>query len=113
MATTFELPPPSAFVELPGLRGLRLARVGQADGTTLEVVEASKGVVIPAMQHPGRERARLLSGALRFMQGGKMRDYRAGDEWVVEGGTSQGPHVVMADGTKIVVLREGRSAFDA
>ena len=113
MRQTFELPPPSAFGELPGMRGLRLARVGQADGTTLEVVEASRGVVIPAMRHPGKERARLLSGALRFMQGGKMRDLKAGDEWEVEGGESQGPHIVLEDGTKVVVLREGRSAFDA
>ncbi len=112
MDTHFDLPPAEAFIEMPGMRGLRIARLGQADGKTLEIVEAVKGVIIPAMTHPGSEKGRVLEGALHFFVEGKMRELAKGDVWEVPAGQHQGPHVVQVDGTKVAILREGGSALD-
>lgn len=101
-----------AFVEIPGLRGLRLARLGQRDGKSLEVVEGAEGVIIPAMTHPSAEHGRVLSGALRFMREGVVRTLHAGDTWEVPADGHQGPHVILENGTRVAVLRDGRSAFD-
>jgi mannose-6-phosphate isomerase-like protein (cupin superfamily) len=103
---------PERFAEVPGLRGLRIARMASAQGRTLEILEAQGGVVIPALTHPSAESGRVLSGRVRFMQDGAVRELCAGDTWRVEAGVSQGPHVVLEDGTRIALLREGRSAFD-
>ena len=113
MNENLQLPPAEAFIEMPGMRGLRVARVGQADGKTLEVVEAVKDVIIPAMTHPSSERWRVLSGALRFYSEGNVKELRGGDSWEVAAGQHQGPHVVLEDGTKVAILREGASALDA
>jgi quercetin dioxygenase-like cupin family protein len=112
MAVDFAMPPRAHFIEVPGLRGLRLARIGQAEGKTLEVVEAVKGVIIPAMTHPSKERGRVLSGSLRFMRDGQIQELHAGDEWEVPAGAHQGPHVVLDNDTRVVILRDGKSAFD-
>jgi len=106
-------PPPEAFHEVPGLRGLRIARIGQADGKTLEVVEAVEGVVIPAMKHPSAERGRVLSGRIRFAQDGELRELTEGDTWELAPGESQGPHVVLENDTRVVILRDGKSALDS
>jgi quercetin dioxygenase-like cupin family protein len=106
------LPPPEAFQEFPGMRGLRIARVGQADGRVLEVIEAVKGVVIPMMTHPSREQGRVLDGEIKFMKDGEGKHYQAGDTWEVPAGESQGPHVVMSDFCRVLLLRDGHSAFD-
>jgi quercetin dioxygenase-like cupin family protein len=100
------------FVEIPGMRGLRLARVAQSDGRTLEVVEGQKGVVIPAMQHPAAEHGRVLKGRIRFMQDGVVRELKMGDTWNVKAGAAQGPHVILEDDTRVALLRDGKSAFD-
>lgn len=112
MNLQIDLPPPEAFVEFPGMRGLRIARVGQADGKTLEIIEGVKDVIIPAMQHPGAEQGRVLSGAIRFMQEGTGRTLRAGDVWSVEAGAPQGPHVFLENDTRVAILRDGKSALD-
>lgn len=101
-----------AFSEIPGLRGLKIARVGQRDGKSLEIIEAARGVVIPAMTHPSGESGRVLQGSLRFMRNGDTKVMRAGDTWRVEANQAQGPHVSLEDGTRVVILRDGRSAFD-
>jgi quercetin dioxygenase-like cupin family protein len=103
---------PATFVEIPGLRGLRVARLGQRDGKTLEVIEAAAGVIIPAMTHPSAEHGRVLAGALRFMQDGVVKTLHAGDTWDVAANAPQGPHVVVENGTRVAVLRDGKSAFD-
>lgn len=100
------------FAEIPGLRGLRLARLGQKNGQTLDVIEGAEHVVIPAMTHPSAESGRVLQGALRFMREGVVRVMHAGDSWRVEAGEHQGPHIVLENGTRIALLRDGRSAFD-
>jgi quercetin dioxygenase-like cupin family protein len=101
-----------SFVEIPGLRGLRIARLGQRAGKTLEVIDASKGVIIPAMTHPSSENGRVLSGSLKFMRDGVVRVLKAGDTWKVEANRAQGPHVVLEDGTRVAILRDGKSALD-
>lgn len=111
MSLSFSMPPEEAFMEMPGMRGLRIARVGQADGKTLEVIEGVKGVVIPMMHHPGGEKGRMLSGKLRLFVAGASRVVEQGDTWDVPGGTEQGPHVFLAD-SRVVILREGKSAYD-
>lgn len=103
---------PGRFAEIPGLRGLRIARLGQYAGKTLEVLEAAKGVVVPALKHPSGETGHVLSGGLRFMQDGVVRDMKAGDSWRIEAGFAQGPHVVLEDGTRVAILRDGKSALD-
>lgn len=103
---------PDRFAEIPGLRGLRIARIGQYAGKTLEVLEAAKGVVVPALTHPSGETGRVLSGSLRFMKDGTVRDLKEGDSWRVEAGCGQGPHVVLEDGTRVAILRDGKSALD-
>jgi len=113
MTTTHkDLPSASAFVEMPGMRGLRVARVVSDDGRSLEYVEATKGVVLPAMTHPSKEEGRVLSGAILFMQEGKTRTLTQGDTWVVDAGAPQGPHVVLDDAL-VAVFHHGKSAFDA
>lgn len=107
-----DMPSPESFVEVPGMRGLRIARVGQADGNTLEIVDAVKGVVIPAMTHPSSEKGRVLSGSLRFFQGEDTRVLKEGDTWEVAANTGQGPHVVLEDNTRVAILRNGKSALD-
>ena len=107
-----QLPSEDDFVEVPGLRGLRIARLGQADGRTLELVEAVKGMIIPAMTHPGIEQGRVLKGSFRFMKEGTGQVYKEGDKWTVAAGESQGPHVILDAGTRILLLREGEHAFD-
>ncbi len=105
--------PSSSFVELPGLRGLRIARLGrQEDGRTLEVVEAVRGVVIPALTHPSSEQGRVLSGRIRFMQAGNVVDLGPGDRWEVKANIAQGPHLVLENDTRVAILRDGRSALD-
>lgn len=111
MDTDFQMPARDAFVEIPSLRGLRLARVGQADGKTLDVIEAVKDVIIPALTHPGSEKGRVLSGSLRFFQDGESRVLSAGDTWEVAGGTPQGPHIVLENDTRVLILRDGESAL--
>lgn len=111
MHPSFTLPPDEAFIELPGLRGLRLARIGQADGKSLEVIEGIKGVVIPMLHHPGAEKGRVLSGKVRLVIEGEARVVEKGDTWEVPGGTEQGPHVFLED-SRVVILRDGKSAYD-
>jgi uncharacterized cupin superfamily protein len=102
------------FVEIPGLRGIRLARLGQqADGRTLEVVEGVRGVVIPMLHHPSHEAGRVLAGRLRFMKDGVVHDLGPGDTWDVAAGEAQGPHVILENNTRVAILRDGKSAFDA
>ena len=101
------------FTDIPGLRGLRLARVGQSDGKTLDVIEGAEHVVIPAMTHPSGESGRVVQGSLRFMREGVVTVLHAGDTWRVEANEHQGPHVVLENGTRIALLRDGASAFDA
>jgi quercetin dioxygenase-like cupin family protein len=103
---------PERFVEIPGMRGLRIARLGQVGNRTLEVIEASHDVVFPAMTHPSGESGKVISGVLRFMKDGEVRTLLAGDTWRVEAGQTQGPHVALADGTRVAILRDGKSAFD-
>jgi quercetin dioxygenase-like cupin family protein len=109
--SAFQMPPDEAFVEFPGMRGLRIARVGQADGKTLEVIEGVKGVVIPAMTSPGSEKGRVLEGQVRLVTGGEAKTLSAGDTWEMAAGEAQGPHVFL-ETSKVIVLREGKSAFD-
>lgn len=104
----------AAFSEIPGLRGVRLARLGrQQDGRTLELVDAVKGVVIPMLHHPSSEHGRVLAGRLRFMKDGVLRDLGPGDTWEVAAGEAQGPHLVLENNTRVAILRDGASAFDA
>lgn len=107
----FAIPPADAFVELPGMRGLRVARVGHADGKTLEVIDAVKGVVIPARTNPGREQGKVISGSLRFVRGQEATVLEAGDGWDVPGGEAQGPHLVLEENTRVVILRDGDAAL--
>jgi quercetin dioxygenase-like cupin family protein len=101
------------FVEIPGLRGIRVARVGQqADGRTLDIVVGSAGVVIPMIHHPSAEHGRVLRGRLRFMKDGLVRELSAGDTWDVAAGEAQGPHVLLDNDTRVALLRDGKSAFD-
>lgn len=102
------------FVELTGLRGLRIARLGrQADGRTLDVIEGVRGVVIPAMAHPSAEHGRVLAGRVRFMKAGVITDLVPGDRWDVAAGETQGPHIILDNDTQVALLRDGKSAFDA
>ena len=112
MALDVQNLPASAFVELPGLRGLRVARIGQSNGASLEIVDAVKGVIIPAMAHPSHEQGRVLRGRLRFMKDGIVRELTTGDVWDVQAGETQGPHVVLEEDTRVAILRDGRSSFD-
>jgi quercetin dioxygenase-like cupin family protein len=100
------------FSEIPGMRGLRVARIAHHHGATIEIVEAQKGVLIPAVTHPSKETGRVLKGKLRFMQEGVVKELHEGDSWVVEAGAHQGPHVILEDDTRVALLREGKSAFD-
>lgn len=111
MTTPLKLPPPDAFSEVPGMRGLRIARVGQADGKTLEVIDGVKGIVIPAMTAPGAEKGRVLEGKIQFMQEGQARVLSAGDTWEVGAGEPQGPHIFL-EPARVLILRDGKSAFD-
>lgn len=105
--------PPSSFVELPGLRGLRIARLGQQDdGRTLEVVEGVRGVVIPLLTHPSTEHGRVLAGRIRFMQDGQVTDLGPGDGWEVKANKQQGPHLILENNTQVAILRDGKSALD-
>lgn len=105
--------PASSFVELSGMRGLRIARLGrQEDGRTLEVVEGVRGVVIPLLTHPSAEHGRVLSGRIRFMQDGVVTDLGPGDRWEVKANKSQGPHLVLENDTRVAILRDGSSALD-
>lgn len=106
------LPPPEAFQEFPGMRGLRFARVGQADGKTLEVIEAVKGVVIPAMTHPSREQGRVLEGSMKLVVDGEGKTMNQGDTWEVAADQNQGPHMVLSDFCRVLLLRDGKSALD-
>ncbi len=94
------------FVEVAGLPGLRIARLGEQDGRTLDVVEAPRGAVIPASVQPCGERGRVLQGCVRFMRDGVVTDLHRGDTWAVSAHTAHGPHVVLQDNTRMVVLRE-------
>lgn len=111
MTPSFQMPPPEAFIEFPGMRGLRIARVGHADGKTLEVIEGVKGVVIPAVAHPGSEKGRVLDGSIRFMKDGDGKNLAKGDTWEVGAGETQGPHVFLED-SRVLLLRDGKSAYD-
>jgi co-chaperonin GroES (HSP10) len=104
--------PAGAWVEIPGMRGLSVARMAQSDGTTVEVLSAVKGVVIPAMETPSSERGKVIAGSLRYMRDGEVLDLKAGDGWEIGANQSHGPHVVLEDGTRIAILRNGRGAFD-
>jgi hypothetical protein len=112
MDKSFHMPPEDAFMELPGMRGLRMARVGQGEGKTLDVIDAVKGVVIPVLHNVGGERGRVLWGKLRLVIGSETLELGEGETWEVPAGVEQGPHVVMED-ARVVVLREGASGFDA
>lgn len=106
MTAPIDSPPPSAYVDVPGMPGVRVATLGK-DGNTLQFVQAVKGAVVPAMHESGKQRLRVMAGALRFMQDGALRDLRAGDQVEIDAGEEHGPHVVLEDGTRLLVLREG------
>jgi quercetin dioxygenase-like cupin family protein len=112
LTTHHDIPNPAAFVEMPGMRGIRVARVASSDGRSLEYIEATKDVVLPAMTHPSKEEGRVLSGKILFMQEGHSRTLSSGDTWTVEAGQHQGPHVVLEDAL-VAVFHHGKSAFDA
>lgn len=114
MSTTthHDIPRPEAFVEMPGMRGIRVARVAASDGRSLEYIEATKDMVLPAMTHPSREEGRVLSGKILFMQEGHSRMLQTGDTWTVEADQHQGPHVVVEDAL-VAVFHHGKSAYDA
>jgi quercetin dioxygenase-like cupin family protein len=107
-----ELPPPSAFTDFPGMRGLRIAEVAHADGKSLQIVEAVAGVVIPMATHPSSEKGKVLSGKIRFVIAGEGKVLEPGDVWEVPANTPQGPHTSLEDGTKVAILRDGKSAYD-
>lgn len=100
-----------AFQEIPHLRGLRVARVSEQDGRTLEVLRAVKGVVIPTLVHPAAEQGKILEGAIRFVQNGESKVLSKGDTWSAEAGESQGPHMVLEHDTCVAILRNGPSAL--
>ena len=64
------------------------------------------------MTHPSGESGRVLKGSLRFMRAGIMEVLHEGATWRVEANQTQGPHVSLEDGTRVAILRDGRSAFD-
>jgi hypothetical protein len=103
--------PDAAFVEVPGLRGIKVARIGSAGDKTLEVIAGVKNAVIPMRTCEGREQGRVLSGSLRFMREGEITELRPGDRWDIPGGEHQGPHVVLEPDTRVLVLREGEAAL--
>lgn len=111
MTTSIALPPPDAFFEVPGMRGLRVAHVGTADGKTLEIIEAVEGVVIPHMVTRGSEKGRVLAGKIRFHQGDASRVLQTGDTWELVENSPHGPHIFLA-ATQLAILREGPGAFD-
>ena len=103
--------PEDAFNEVPGLRGIKVARIGSAGGKVLEVIAGVKDAVIPVRTCEGREQGRVLSGGLRFMREGEITQLRPGDRWDIPGGEPQGPHVVLEADTRVLVLREGETAL--
>lgn len=103
--------PDSAFMEVPGLRGIRVARIGRAGDKVLEVIAGVKDAVIPMRTCDGREQGRVLSGSLRFMREGEITALRPGDRWDIPAGEPQGPHVVLEPDTRVLVLREGEAAL--
>jgi quercetin dioxygenase-like cupin family protein len=107
-----ELPPPGAYTDFPGMRGLRIARVVQADGKSLEFVDAVEGVVIPMATHPSSEKGKVLSGKIRFVINGEGKVLNAGDVWEVPANTPQGPHTALDGGARVAILRAGKSAYD-
>lgn len=107
-----EIPSSDKFIDFPGMRGLRFARLGEAEGKTLEVIEGEKDVVIPAMTHPSAEKGRVLSGSLRFMKNGSIQILKKGDVWSVAADEMQGPHIILENGTMVAIFREGKSALD-
>lgn len=111
MSTSIALPPPDAFFEVPGMRGLRVAHLGAADGKTLEIIEAVEGVVIPHMVTRGNERGRVLQGKIRFHQGDSSRVLQDGDTWELGENAPHGPHIFLA-ATRLAILRDGPGAFD-
>ena len=113
-ALSFELEsaiPEHAFVEVPGLRGIKIARVGSSANTVLEVIAGVKDAVIPLRTCEGREQGKVLSGGLRFMREGEITELRTGDRWDIPAGEPQGPHVVLDTDTRVLVLREGEAAL--
>ncbi len=103
--------PDAVFTEVPGLRGIKVARIGASGERVLEVIAGVTDAVIPVRTCSGREQGRVLSGRLRFMREGEITELRPGDRWDIPGGEPQGPHVVLEPDTRVLVLRDGDSAL--
>lgn len=110
MKMSDNLPPPDAYIEVPGMRGLRIAELGRSGGKSLRVLEAVKGVVIPRMVSEGLERVRVLEGRVQFHDGRGACVLAAGDVREVSAGEAHGPHIFL-ESSRLAILREDAPAL--
>lgn len=112
MTTSATLPPPEAFIEVPGMRGLRIAELGSSEGKSLQVLEAVKGVIIPRMVSESIERVRVLEGRVQFHDGRGACVLGPGDVREVPAGEAHGPHIFL-EPSRLAILRDDAAAAGA
>ena len=65
--------------------GIRLSTNVHGDKTLMGQFHLSKGAKIPAHSHPHEQTGIMISGKLRFVVHGEIKDVEVGDSWCLKG----------------------------
>ena len=68
------------------LDGINLTTLVHGDKTLMGQFKIAKGSVIPTHSHPHEQTGIMISGKLRFIVDGEIKDVEAGDSWCLPGG---------------------------
>ena len=68
------------------LDGISLTTLVYGDKTLMGQFKIAKGSAIPTHSHPHEQAGFMVSGKLRFVVAGEIKDVEAGDSWCLPGG---------------------------
>ena len=68
------------------LDGISLTTLVHGDKTLMGKFKIAKGSAIPTHSHPHEQTGIMISGKLRFIVDGEIKDVEAGDSWCLPGG---------------------------
>ena len=68
------------------LDGINLTTLVHGDKTLMGQFKITKGAAIPTHSHPHEQTGIMISGKLRFIVDGEIKDVEAGDSWCLPGG---------------------------
>ena len=74
--------------------GIRLSTNVHGDKTLMGQFHLSKGAIIPTHSHPHEQTGIMISGKLRFVVEGEIKDVETGDSWCLKGDVEHSAEVL-------------------